>query len=371
MAKINKQALASALNSVGKALPAKNGSIPAIDGVLFEGDGETVTLTATDLGWTCQARLKQPHLDAFSVVLPAESIGAASSLPDDTLELYVASDLSATISAGRSRYMFKGISGEDFPRLTPPNEAKCGLTLGGAALKSALLKVLPAVSRDESKATFQGVLLTLKDGTLTLCASDTFRVARAAAPVQNHNGDGATSFLVPAKVLGEIIKIMPASNDVRIEFSEKTALFCVTDKDKELVCSVRLMDEKFPDVERFFPSGFISETTVNVGEALSAVSRVNIVANNASLTLKGAPDELSIMSESIKGRAEETVSTTSQNGEFLDVDVSARFLADGLKAISGAACVISQNGKSSTHPLILNDSDDPGYKYMILPISRR
>jgi DNA polymerase-3 subunit beta len=364
MAELNKAALAGALNSVSKALPSKSSTISVINGVFFEGDGETITLTATDLEWTCQARLQQPHIDTFSAVLPSESIGAISSIPGDTLELYVASDLSATFSAGKSRYMFRGISGEDFPRLKPPGGAACALTLSGTALKSALLKVLPAASRDDSRPVFRGIQFAVKDGTLTLNASDTYRVAQATVPVPKSEGSGM--FLIPAEILSAIAKILPASSDVQVEFEAKSVGFRAKDKDKELACNARLLDDKFPDIDRVLPVEFTSETTVNVGEALSAISRAGSIADNATLTLKTGPGEMNITAVSEKGRAEETVTVADQNGEPLDVCLNGKFLADGLKAISGATCTISWSGKM----LAIKDGSDSGFRYVLLPIKK-
>lgn len=366
MAELNKAALAGALNSVSKALPGKNGVISVIKGVFFEGDGDTITLTATDLEWTCQARLQQPHIDLFSVVLPPESIGAISSIPGDTLELYVASDLSASISSGKSRYMFRGTAGEDFPRLKPPGGAACALTLSGAALKTALQKVLPAASRDDSKPIFRGVQFAVKDGTLTLNASDTFRVAQATVPVPKSEGDG--SFLVPAEILSKIAKILPAASDLQVEFEAKSVVFRAKDKDRELVCSARLLDEKFPDISRVFPGEFAGEASLIVGEALSAVSRASAIsmADNAPLTLKTEPGEMNITAVSDKGKAEETVTVADQNGEPLDVVCDGKLLADGLKAISGSTCVISWGGRL----VVLKDSGDSGFRYLQMLIKK-
>ena len=82
----------------------------------------------------------------------------------------------AHLACGRFEANISGIDAEDFPPI-PTVSGGANLAIGASALKEAIQQVVFAAAPDDSRPVLAGVLLTVKDGKLTLAAADGFRLA--------------------------------------------------------------------------------------------------------------------------------------------------------------------------------------------------
>src|SRR3712207_7802783 len=82
----------------------------------------------------------------------------------------------AHLQSGRFEANISGIDAEDFPPI-PSVGGGASLKIKAAALKDAIQSVVFAAAPDDSPPVLAGVLMTVKDGKLTLAAADGFPLA--------------------------------------------------------------------------------------------------------------------------------------------------------------------------------------------------
>lgn len=364
MPKFSKKELANHLQVVGKAVPTRS-VIEHIQGILLQGDGEVITMTATNLEIAITSTIEMPHFEEFGVVLPAKVAEIIAKLPAEHVEFFIDDAFNTTIKSGNSKFVIQGLAPEGFSRLPELKEVFHSFTTNSTALKNALSKTLFAVAPDDhGKPAFTGVNFEfIGDGSMRLCTSDTFRLSIANLPVKT-SVKGEQPFLIPASALVHVAKTLPAGEEVQVSVAENHAFFTC----KHLSISTRLLSEPFPNIERVIPTAFETTITLKASEFSEAVERVRLVDEakvSAATNLKVEEGSIMLFSQSKIGTAGEQLKCDI-DGKPIEVAVSARFLSEMLKTTLGDTCSVKFSGINK--PVILTDSADPEYLYLVLPI---
>ena len=356
--------LAEHLQITAKAAPAKN-MIPVLEGILFQSDGEQMTLTATNLELGIRTSFPNPNQESGEVVLPAKSVDIIRKLPGDSVEFTMNPDNFLTdIKSGQSEFQLYGLSTEEFPAFPDLSQetAQFCFSIKAAELRRALRQTLFAASHDEGKPAFTGLLFSLTENKLTLSSSDTFRLATTGCRVQSSGASG--DFLVPSKNLHEVIRILTDDEaTVQIMVGENQFLLSF----KNIKISSRLLDENFPNIERVIPKEFCGRAMVDVAELLHAVERAALLSEgvNHVVRLSIGEEGLVIRASSKYGKTQEHI-PVELTGEGLEISLNSRFILDMLKVHEGDQCIIEMT--SSNKPCILRDSLYNEYLYLVLPI---
>jgi DNA polymerase-3 subunit beta len=356
--------LSEHLQVVAKAVPARS-PISVIEGILFESDGETMTLTATNLEFAIRTSFPAAHKDVGKVVLPAKIVEIIRRLPGDSVQISVNTENYQTeIKSGQSEFQLFGLNSDEFPSFATlgTEDARLSFQVRAAELRRALRQTLFAVSHDEGKPAFTGVLFALKEDALALSASDTFRLATTSCRVQNSGSAG--EFLVPARNLQEIVRIFNDEEENIDVFVGKNQLLLACGEKK---LSSRLLDETFPNIERVIPKEFSGQATVDVKSFMQAVERASLLSEGANHVVRlSIGDEVMIVRASSKfGRIQEQI-PLKLAGEGLEISLNSRFILDMLKVNEGDTCILQMSG--SNKPCILQDSLYGDYLYLVLPI---
>ena len=356
--------LAEHVQIAAKAAPVKNMNT-VLEGILFQSDGETMTLTATNLDFGIRTYFSAPNQEQGAVVLPAKSVEIIRKLPGESVLLSMNPENFLTeIKSGQSEFQLYGLSSDEYPSFPDlsPETAQFVFTIKAGELRRALRQTLFAASHDEGKPAFTGLLFTLHENKLTLSSSDTFRLATTGCRVQNAGISG--DFLVPSKNLQEVIRILTEDEEtVEIMVSKNQFLLSC----KNIKISSRLLDENFPNIDRVIPKEFCGRATVDVDALLHAVERAALLSEgvNHVVRLSIGEEELVIRAASKHGKTQEQI-PVELSGEGLEVSLNSRFILDMLKINEGDQCIIEMT--SPNKPCILRDSLYNEYLYLVLPI---
>jgi DNA polymerase III subunit beta len=356
--------LSEHVQSVAKAVPGKS-TIPSLEGILFESDGETLTMTATNLEMGIRTSFTAAHEEPGRVVLPGKVVEIIRRLPADSVQLIVNSENFLTeIRSGPAEFQLYGLDAADFPAFTAfsPEMVQLEFSVKTGDLRRALRQTLFAVSTDEGKPAFTGLLFSLQENVLILSASDTFRLATTRCAVQNNGSSG--DFLVPARNLHEILRLYTQEEEtIQIRVAQNQVLLqCGT---REF--SSRLLDENFPNVERVIPREFSGRADVDVEHFMQAVERASLLSegSNHVVRLSVGQDVMVVRAASKYGKTQEQVPLKLE-GEGLEVSLNSRYILDMLKMNEGDRCIMEITGPNK--PCILRDSLYEEYLYLVLPI---
>ena len=356
--------LAEHLQVVAKAVPVKS-TLSVVEGILFQSDGEKMVLTATNLELGIRTSFAAHHTEPGEVILPAKVVEIIRRLPGDSVQLIVNPENYLTeIKSGQSDFQMYGLAAEEFPVFPSVEKEKARFSFQVKAidLRRALRQTLFSVSHDEGKQAFTGVFFTLREDTLSLSASDTFRLATTTCRIVNHGEAG--EFLVPGKNLQEIVRIFNEDEaKVTVEVTKNQLLLACGEKK----VSSRLLAEKFPNVERVIPREYTGQASVDVTSFIQAVERASLLSEgiNHVIRLSLGPGNMVIRASSKYGKIQEQIPMELE-GEGIEVSLNSRFLLDMLKINEGEKCYIQITGTNK--PCVLRDSLYDNYTYLVLPI---
>lgn len=353
------------LQVVARAVPTKS-PIPALEGILLQSDGNTMTITASNMEMGIRTSFPVAHAEPGSVVVPAKIVEIARRLPSESVHLTVNPENHLSeIKSGNSEFTLYGLPGEDYPTFPGKDREAplCSLALDTADLRRVLRQTLFAVSHDEGKAAFTGIHFSLKGNTLYLSSSDTFRLAHTSCQVTNKAGQEC-QFLVPGKVLQEIARVFADKEGiVQLDLVKNQLLLACGNTE----IYSRLLDESYPEVERVIPREFVSRATVETALFQNIVERALLLAegSNHIIRLSFGDNCVVFRAASKFGKIQEQMPLVME-GEDMELALNARFLLDMLRICEGDKCHLFFTGQN--RPCIMKDDQHEDYLYLVLPI---
>ncbi|NJM42219.1 MAG: DNA polymerase III subunit beta, partial [Anaerolineae bacterium] len=277
--------LAKGLNIVSRAVAARTATLPVLTHVMLETDNGRLKISATnlELGVTCWIGAKVESEGA--ITLPSRTFSdLVSLLPQDKvdLELNVRTQ-TVRVQSGRTDANVKGIDAKEFPIIPAFNPAGAAFIDAGV-LKKLIGQVVFAASIDEARPMLTGVMTKLDGKTIAMVACDSFRLSKRAAELKEPTAE-ARSFLIPAKALTEVARVMGDQEEpvaISVTPSNGQVLFHMANVD----VVAQLIDQKYPEVEHIIPKKYETRTIVSSADMLKACRQASIFARDSLDTMK-------------------------------------------------------------------------------------
>ena len=355
-----REILAEALATAGRAATGRTGTLPVLSGLRLELTGDKLTVTGTDLDLTIQLELQVGGSADGGVVWPARLVSdIVRSLPAGKVEVAVDED-DVKISGGRSQFSVRPLSLDDYPRVPAP--ASSAVTLDAAAFGEALRQVVRAASTDEARPILTGVLLTAENDGLRLVATDSYRLAVRDLPGVSVLG-ADQKVLVPGRALAELQRLLGAGGELTLRLGERDATFELG----TTRLTTRLIEGEFPNYRQLIPQSHPNTLTVDRNALLEAIRRVKILARDATpVRLQIAADglKLTAITQDVGNATEELDATAT--GTDLMVAFNPDYLASGVEALDGDQITLSTI--DGLKPAVVRGVDNQDYLYLLMPV---
>ena len=142
-------------------------------------------------------------------------------------------------------------------RRLPQMPAATG-TVNSEEFAHAVAQAVTAAGRDDMLPVLTGVRLEIDGSTISLLATDRFRLSHRELAWSPHTPDESVAALVPARVLGDTAKSLTAGTDVTIALAHGGAGEGIIGFEGQAAGGVRrtttrLLDGEFPKVRSLFP----------------------------------------------------------------------------------------------------------------------
>lgn len=356
--------LADAVGSAGRAATNRTGTLPVLAGVRMEVTGDTLTVTGTDLELTIRLTVEVGGERDGAAVVPARLVGdIVKALPAGAVEISLdSSDDSGemSISAGRSQFSVRPLSLDDYPAQTEPSGE--AVTLSAETMSDALRQVVRAASTDDARAVLTGVLLASEDEGVRMVATDSYRLAVRDLPDSTVLGSGQ-KVLIPGRALNELQRVMGDVEELTVRFGEREATF----EAGTTRLSTRLIEGEFPNYRNLLPSSYPNLLTVSKASMMEAIRRVKILAQDSTpvrLTLGGDTVQLTAITQDVGNAAEEI--DASYDGAEMTVAFNPDYLAAGIDAIDADDVTLAT--MDPMKPAVLRGAGQEDYLYLLMPV---
>lgn len=339
---IRREELARAVGAVGRVVESRN-IIPVLSSLKLVAEGETLQITATDLGIVATVRAAAQVLAPGAVCVEAKLLGDIAKKAGAADVALAMDDDKLVIKSGRSKFSLATLSAADFPSLdggTYDAEFTADLSAMFAPLSFA-------IGNDSSREMLSGVFLHTRDGKLVAVATDGHRLARV-------RGDEVPTFegvIIPNKAVGVIPK-----GECSVSISSEKVRIAGDD----VIIVTKLIGLQFPDYERVIPSANSRCLTVDRDEMMRAADRVVTVSSQKSkgVKLSIAPGSVLFSARSDIGTAEDEVAA-EYSGEPMDYGLNSAYLRDMMNAVPPGQVTLALSGDySPAYVTCANDNWD-------------
>jgi DNA polymerase-3 subunit beta len=362
---ISKEQIINGLQAVQNVVSTRT-TLPILSNVLLRAENDHLELTATDLDVTVccvvEAKVRKP---GASTVPVKKLFGIARELTNLEIEMDVDEKNNCAISSGASFYKINGLSAEEFPPLPQFKDDK-RIVLPQETLKSMMKKTSFSMSADESRHVLNGIFISLKDHKVTMVATDGRRLALVDEEADISEQSQA-EFIVPAKTVNELNRLLQDKGEVEIRYAENQASFSLKDeKGGSVLIVTKLIEGNYPNYRQVIPGEPKERITLPREEFLHALRRAEIMtsekSNSVRLTFDKNKLEITANSPDI-GEAKETL-TLNYKGAELAIAFNPRYLIDPLVALTNDEVFMELIDELSPGVLKINGP----FLYVVMPM---
>jgi len=340
------------LQAVSRVIASKN-SLQILEDVLFDLQGEQLTLTASDGETTIRTSLpvENPQGEgkvAFGARLLLDTL---KEFPEQPLTFLIDDqNFGLNITSANGTYSFVGANGQEYPEM-PAEEGENTLTMPANVLLDAINKTIFCTADDELRPVMNGIFFDLAEDKITMVATDAHRLVRYTNT--SIHVPQATSFILPKKPAMLLRQVLAKeTEDVVITFGQKNAKFAFG----QTVIVCRQIEGRFPNYNAVIPQNNQNKVIVDRQTIVNACKRVAVFANTGTSLLK-----LALSENQIKISAQDIDFSTSAE-ETIACDYSGMPMAIGFKApflIEILSSIASQD--------VILELADPARAGLILP----
>jgi DNA polymerase III subunit beta len=375
---ILQESLKRGLAIVSNAVAGKS-TLPVLANVLIATDGGRLKLAATNLEIGLTHWIGAEVEVEGAITLPAKLLSdVVNSLPNDKVMLTLdARTQSVKIECGRFTTNIKGIEADEFPAIMASGLTHIGgnvpppiVTLPADLLTAALHQTVFAAVKDDSPPVLAGVLMRVNGPALFLAAADGFRLAVRLLTLPEAS-DGF-EVIVPARALDTLTKIAVNADSVAIRLTGGGNQIMFSTDDTEL--SSRLIEGRFPDVERIIPTQYTTRAivdTVALAKAVKLAAPFATASQNViKLTMQtGEPGQIAISANASEIGDSAGEIDAAVTGEGGPISLNVAFVAELLGVIKASSIAIETQTPQS--PAVIKPVGVDGYTCVIMPMSPR
>lgn len=335
------------LSAIKGVINSKN-TLPMLDNFLFNLDGGTLKITASDLETTLKTEIKLSNSTGNgTVAIEAKRMtDILKEFSEQPLTFKIDDEtFHVDIITQNGKFSIPGLSGVEYPKVPELEEASAStIQVASEYLLKGINSTLFATSDDELRPVMTGIFVELKKEHFRMVSTDSHKLVRyTRTDITAAKEDGFILPKKPATVLKNILAKDP--NNIKIEFDKKNAFFTLSNF--KMVC--RLIEGKYPAYNAVIPVDNPNKLTIDRFDFYNTIKSVSICASQASnqtnLNLK--PNQVTISAQDIDFSTSAYVVLPCQyTGADMDMGFKSDFLLDVLGNIGSTEILFEMSDPS-------------------------
>lgn len=350
---------------IAERFTGKQAALPALSHVLITAETRGLLLTATNLEHAIELRVSARVSQEGRVAVQAKVLASLLQSAGD-------SDIQGKEERGRLHMKIgarevwvNGANADDFP-IVPKIKKTMEFSLDAESLARSLSRVLPAASTSEFKPELSGVFFHARNDTLTLCATDTFRLAEATLQIgKKDTGDGRSlTFILPHRSATELSRLLDGSGGDVVLGTGESQMSAETDGG---ILTSRLVEGAFPEYQAIIPGRFSTSAYIARDDAIRGARAASIFASRLQeMRVRLEDKQMEISAENPDIGEYHTDCPASVSGKSVAMSFNWRYFLDGLSALDDEEIFFGCN--DATSPALLRNKSRPTFTYVVMPI---
>ncbi|PKW27961.1 DNA polymerase III subunit beta [Phycicoccus duodecadis] len=370
--RVERDVLAEAVTWVARGLPARP-PVPVLAGILLEaGDDGTLTLSAFDYEVSARVTVAADVAEAGTVLVLGRLLADISrNLPARPIDVSTEGN-KVQVTCGASRFSLLMMPADDYPTL-PASPEPTG-SVDGHLFTQAVAQVSIAADRGDTLPILTGVRVEVNGDTMTLLATDRYRLAMRELHWNPTATDVDHVVLIPARTLSETARSLGASGSIDVALGAAAGGDGLVGFEAgRRRTTTRLLDGEYPKVSSIFPTTSDTEAVIKTSELVEAVKRVALVAErNTPVRLRFSDGQVAIEAGTGDDAQASEAVECALTGPEIEIAFNPTYLLDGLGAVGTDWSRISFT--QASRPAVLSGQPeqdgeaDTSYRYVLMPV---
>ena len=364
--KISKSSLSEALNNVATIVSSKT-SLPVLQNVKIEAEGERATFVCSDLDTTLFATTDCEVVEGGATTIPVKTFAAAvSKVVDGIIEIKVDDKDVAKLQAGSTRFSFRGLPAKDFPVF--PKTEGAPVKIDCKVVREMFRQTAFAMSQDDTRRTLLSVLLDFSsgDGNVKAVATDGRRLSLAHDTV-GVPPDFKNSFVVPRKAVETLLKKLPREGECNLIAQGSLLKF----ETPRLVLLTKLLEDAYPAYGKVIPS-ITADNKIVIDRAafLGAIDRISVFTSGTespTMVLTFGNNRLVLASGDTEFGSSVDEIAIKYSGETIEMRFNPQYISEALNVL-GDEDEIEFYLINDTSPVVIRKVNSDDYTYVVMPL---
>lgn len=369
--RVEHDVFADAVSWVARTIPSRP-SLPVLAGMKVEADKDgAVALSSYDPDISSHAVIEAAVDEPGTTLVHGRLLSDfARALPNKPIDMEL-KGAKLEVVCGSSHISMQSMPLEDYPS-APPMPEVSGV-VDGALWQETVAQVVTAASSDDTLPLLVSVCIEIEGKTMSLMATDRYRLAVRDLTWEPSNKDASHRILVRASRLSDIAKALGSVGKVElaIDNSGRTGMIGFSAAGRHNVA--RLIDGEYPQVRNLFPSEATGYAVIGRQKMLDAIKRARLVVEKNS-AVRLSFSEGQVILEAGQGDSAQTSEAleAALHGEDIVMAFNPSFLQEGLGATS--APYVRLSFTSASKPAVLtaqpeiDGEDDQEFRLLLMPI---
>lgn len=365
-----KKALAIANRAIGKS------SLPVLSNVLLAVDGPRLKVVATNLELGLTVWVDATITEPGTITVPAKLLSdIVGSLPNEPITLtHDQRGHSLHLTCAGFDTTIKGIDADEFP-VMPTITSAASVRLPAAVLRSIIAQVAPAAATDTTRPVLTGVLVRIRTTEATFVAADGLRLAQRTITL-DEPASMPFEQIIPASTMTELGIILSDRTDL-VELILAPSASQILFRSDSLEVVSRLIDGKYPDVQRIIPTSCKSRIELDRAALAKAVKLASFIATQSSNITRLAwqpgggdapPAHLQISANAAEcGDNAGTLEPLQLRGDGGTIALNVHFLAEAIASIDTPT--IALEWQSPQSPAVFTPVGGSGFVHLVMPMT--
>ncbi len=340
---IPRQDLLDTVNKV-KSIVSSKSALPILSHILMETRESAVRVAATDLKVSIECTVDCTVHEAGALTISSQRLSSIlSELPNEDISLTLVGDNVIELKCGRIETKLFSMSPDEFPPIRSFDGLEATVFAQGM-LKKLFSKTSFAICTDQARYNLTGLLTEIKEGRLTVVATDGRRMSLAIGD-EGVPEDLESKVIIPSKMIHELERLLGDEEEVRVFFDESQAGF----EFGNVRLVTALIEGNFPNYEMVVPQKHDKEAIFDTPKLMEAVRRTRTMTNDkfnsVRLNLKEGLLTLKVVTPEV-GEYEEDL-PAEYTGEPVEIAFNPDFILDVLRRIDNEkVCLVLKDGMS-------------------------
>lgn len=371
---VNKDVLSDAVSFAVRLLPQKN-TLQILSGILIEADANALRLSVFDYEVSAQAEIVAKVEESGRVLVSGRLLSdIASRLPNAPVE-FTTEGSKVLVTCGPAKFTLPTMDVNAYPTL--PDIPAISGTITGEEFSEAVGQVAMAAAKDDATPPLTGVMLEASEKSLSLVATDRYRVALRDVAWKGTAAANGVTALVPARTLQEVAKTFGNQGEISIAITSSDERGMIAFKSNNRSVTSQLIKGSYPPVRSLIPSGLEHYSVVSTQDLIDSTRRVSLVLErdsalpysfgDSAVVLDAAGNETASASESVNAEL---------TGAEIVVSLKPQFVIDALSAVHAEFARISFTKSDNPHkpgPVLItaqaskDAANSESYRYLLQP----